>query len=244
MGIRLCLTAALSLAANAVLGLDTVEEALRLAVPEQLMDFANLEVAGRKNVAPGPDGGLMLQITPEQGRVAGGERAELTVDFPFEPGETVIYKWRFRLPVDFATDAPENRFIIMGQWHDQPDTRLGETWEAFPSRSPPIALYLGGIGDDIGFVFDYGATDGNARRSKSEPVFFERGRWHDVEAIINWSRHGAGSAILLLNGSTVARMSGANMNNNAPHYLKLGLYRHPDIEGPSAITIKDVRISK
>ncbi|MEM8591862.1 MAG: heparin lyase I family protein [Pseudomonadota bacterium] len=244
MFLRISPAFALALAASATCALETAEEALRLALPDALMDVAALEVAGKANVAKGQDGGHTLRITDEQGHVAGGVRAELTVDYPFSAGDTVTYRWRFRLPADFATDAPRNRFMIAGQWHDQPDARLGESWANFPSRPPPIALYLGGMGDDVGFVLTYGATDGAERQHQSAQVLFKRGEWHNIEAIIAWSRGDAGSAILRLNGAVVARMTGPNMNNDAPHYLKLGLYRHPDVEGPSAISIQDVRITK
>ena len=244
MRLKSLLAAALVLLPGALHAFETAEDALRLALPEALIEFATLEVAGRENVLPGPQGGLTLRITEDQPKVNGGARAELSVDYPFKPGDTLSYSWRFRIPEDFASDAPENRFVIAGQWHDQPDTELGESWEDFPRRSPPIAIYLGELNGEVGFVLSHGSTDGKSPRSQSDPIFFERGEWQKIEAEITWSRTQSGAMTLRLNGDTVACMTGPNMNNNAPHYLKLGLYRHPDIQGPASISIKDVNITK
>jgi len=56
---------------------------------------------------------LIQRVLPDEPKVNGGNRTEITVEFPFSFG---------------------------GQWHNQPDTNNGETWGDVPSRNPPISI--------------------------------------------------------------------------------------------------------
>jgi hypothetical protein len=213
---------------------------LAKAMAPELLPMAGFEVASRESIRRPADGeGVSLGIIPGQRRVNSGTRAEIAVDYPFVEGDTVRYAWRFRLPTGTASDAPKNRWWLMGQWHVQPDKRSGETtWEARHALSPPVMLGYGVLDGQDALVLSYGV--------EAKPVLpmipFARGVWHRIEAEITWSRGAAGRATILLNGTQVAVASGPNMQNAYQHYLKIGQYRHPEIAGESWIDLAGLEI--
>ena len=170
----------------------------------------------------------------------------VSVDFPFVQGDTVRYAWQFMLPKDFISDAPRNRWWLIGQWHDQPNKKLGETWKDFPSSSPPVALEIAELNGHLGVALVYGQTGAQQHQRHYGPLALERGKWHSITARIHWSRGTDGNASVYLDGSTKATMvaEGPNMNNDFQHYLKLGMYRHPDIPTDNWIFINRVEIAK
>jgi len=110
------------------------------------------------------------------------------VNFPFHEGDAVRYAvWRSMVPKGFASDAPKNRWWIIGQWHDQPNPARSETWEGFPSRSPPVLLALGELEGKLGIAVAYGPD----QSQKHGPVSLEPGRWAQSSAVnIHWSDQG------------------------------------------------------
>jgi hypothetical protein len=74
----------------------------------------------------------------------------------------------------------------------------------------------------------------------------ERGKWHSITVVIHWSRGSAGKASVFLDDLTkpAGLAEGPNMHNDFQHYLKLGMYRHPDINTDNWIYIDGVQISK
>jgi len=220
---------------------------LKTIMPESLVQMANLDVATRDSVAvvgKGESQYLGLRLLPGQPKLHGGIRAEVSVDFPFSEGDRVNYRWRFMIPDDFVSDAPENRWWVIGQWHDQPNLTIGESWENFASRSPPISLALGEIDDQLGIVLTYGLTTTGNIQQLSEPKFIEKGIWHTIETQIDWTRGTTGQVKVFLDGSADPNFvgEGPNMNNAYQHYLKFGMYRHPKIDSDNWIYIDDLTI--
>jgi Polysaccharide lyase len=222
---------------------------LGAVMPDFLLEYAHLDVASLKGVALNGEGQnkhLGLHIFPGQSKLHGGIRAEICVDYPFVQGETVRYSWRFMLPKDFISDAPKNRWWLIGQWHDQPNKKLGETWEAFPSFSPPVLLGLGELEGKPAITLSYGPTNSEVKQRVVGPVFLERGKWHSIIFVIRWSQGPEGKASMFLDDLSNPAMSaeGPNMNNDYRPYLKLGMYRHPDISTDNWIYVDDLEISK
>ena len=222
---------------------------LRTMMPDSLLEYAHLDVASVKSVAiigEGQTKHLGLHVFPGQSKVHGGIRAEISVDYPFQQGETIRYSWRFMLPKDFVSDAPKNRWWVIGQWHDQPNKKLGETWEGFPSLSPPVLLGLGELEGRPAIGLTYGPTNDNRKSRAVGPVFLERGKWHAITFVMRWSRGPDGRASVFLDdlSKPVMTAEGPNMNNDYQHYLKLGMYRHPDIATDNWIYVDDLEISK
>ncbi len=204
-----------------------------------------MDVPAIENIAilgEGEDEHLGLHLIPGQKKRGGGVRAEVSVGIPYEEGDTVRYEWQFMVPEDFQSDAPLNRWCLIGQWHDQPDTRRGETWEGFPSRSPPVLVGLGELQGRLGIGIEYGPT----HSQKHGPIFIERGKWHYIAVVIHWSQKADGSATVFFDDMTrpVKTLQGPNMHNGFQHYFKFGMYRHPEIATDNWIHLKDFQARK
>lgn len=72
----------------------------------------------------------------------------------------------------------------------------------------------------------------------------QRGVWHALETVIKWSQGADGRIAVFLDGSKepVLTAMGPNMHNGYHHYLKLGMYRHPEIATENRLGIRDVSI--
>ena len=71
---------------------------LRCVMPESLLEFAHVEVPAIENITIVGEGAgqhLGLHLLPGQKKKNGGIRAEINVNYPFQPGDTGRYAWRF-----------------------------------------------------------------------------------------------------------------------------------------------------
>lgn len=218
---------------------------LAAVLPPDLIRYGGVEVPSQENIRILSDAAgryLEFRLVPGQAKKNNGIRAEISVNFPYQVGDVVRYRWKMRLPEEFQADDPQNRWWVMGQWHDQPDQNLGETWSGFPGRSPPVS-------------FNYGRREGKdflsllvgSPRMKSAGLIpVTRGRWHSIEVVIKWSQGSDGRVAVWVDGSKerIVRATGPNMHNGYHHYLKLGMYRHPEIATENRLGIRDVSIEK
>lgn len=218
---------------------------LAAVLPPELIRYAAIEVPSQENIHIRSDSTgryLEFRLVPGQAKKNNGIRAEISVDFPYNVGDIVRYKWKMRLPENFKADEPQNRWWVMGQWHDQPDQTRGETWQGFPGRSPPVS-------------FNYGRRDGKdflsllvgSPRMKSVGLIpISRGSWHSLDVVIKCSQGADGRVAVFFDGSKAPVLvgTGPNMHNAFQHYLKLGMYRHPEIATENHLDIRDVHIEK
>ncbi len=216
---------------------------LGAVLPPDLMRYAGIEVPSRDNIQILSDAGgryLEFRLIPGQARKNNGIRAEISVDYPYKVGDVVRYRWKMRLPEDFKADDAQNRWWVMGQWHDQPDRTKGETWQGFPAHSPPVS-------------FNYGRRDGKdylsflagPPRMKSVGLIpITRGTWHSLDVVIQWSPDVNGRLAVFVDDARAPAITwpGPNMHNSYQHYLKLGMYRHPEIATENRLAIRDVSI--
>ncbi len=218
---------------------------LKLILPTALLPFSHIEIPGLENIRGDHDRDgayLALRNFYKQKLKSNGVRAEVAVDFPYNKGDVVTYSWKFMIAKDFKSDAPQNRWWVLADWHDQPDRTKGENWDNFPARSAPIILGYGQINGQDFLSFGYGS-----------PTFkniglmpFSRGVWNRVKVKIAWSRGKEGSAEVFMNDPSrpTLRAQGPNMHNDFQHYLKIGSYRHPDIRSDIWVNIADINIVK
>ncbi|MCR4322641.1 MAG: polysaccharide lyase [Candidatus Azambacteria bacterium] len=211
---------------------------------EKLLEYAHIEVPSAENIKIESENNkqyLALRVYQGQELKSGGVRAEVSVDYPYKEGEAVRYSWQVRIPENFQSDAPKNRWWLMGQWHDQPDPRKGETWEMFPRNSPLVAVgYAMVDGQDVfGLIHEHGQKD-------FITTSVTRGVWHTIAIEIVWSQGDDGRVRMFFDDIThpVAEYTGKNMLNAYQHYLKVGLYRHNEITADSTIHIRDISITK
>ena len=219
---------------------------LSSVVPEALLEYSHLEIAAREAVRINDEAGkqsLELSLSPEHGCKNRGNRAEVSVDFPFTQGETVRYEWQFMLPNEFPSDAPRNRWWLIAQWHDQPDRVHGETWDDHPERSPSVALSIGEDNETKELVLALNYGTGTVRNFG--PVPLKRGVWHNVAVMVTWSTTDTGRVAMYLDDMDKALLTaeGANLHNRFQHYLKLGMYRHPEIMSRNSIHIRQLSIA-
>ena len=218
---------------------------LAAVLPSELIRYAAIEVPAQENIhARSDDAGRYLEfrLVPGQARKNNGIRAEIAVDFPFKVGDVVRYQWKMCLPDDFKGDEPQNRWWVMGQWHDQPDRSKGETWTNFPGRSPPVSFIYGRReGKDV-----LSLQVGSPKAKSFGTLPIARGAWHSLDVVIRWSQGADGNVAVFFDGSQTPTITatGPNMHNGFQHYLKLGMYRHPQIATENHLDIRDVRIEK
>jgi hypothetical protein len=216
------------------------ETYLRAVMAPELFTYANIDAPSLENLAVMPTGGLEVRLFPGQPLVHNGVRAQISVDYPFQPGETVRYDWQMRFPADFQPD-PQNRWWIIAEWHDQPDTRQGEIWESFPVRSAII-------------MFTYAFLDGQptlgVHYGPGQPLIgtipIRLGEWMRLRAVIGWSQGADGWMEVYQEDETTPlyRASGPNMYNAYPHYFLVGLYRHREIAVPSSLQVRGIAIER
>ena len=217
---------------------------LRSAVNDALLPYATIEIPALENLRPGKDergAYLGLRTYHRQPLKSGGVRAEISVDFPFQEGDTVRYAWRMKLPADFRGDAPANRWWLIAQWHDQPNRDRGETWDTYPHHRPSIGLGYGQIDGQDQLSLLYGAPD----PAPVGLIPIRRGVWHELAVEIAWSRGATGRVRVFVDDmkTPVREARGRNMYNDFQQYLKLGQYRHPDIRGDSTLLVAGITAS-
>ena len=209
---------------------------------DDLASYGRLEVPAIDNLGIISDGDgehLELRMFPNQAVVNKGNRAELSVDLPHEIGDTLVYEWRMRIPTDSEID-PQNRWWLLGQWHDQPDVRIGEEWNGFPERSPSIGFGYGHLNGQDVVSMSYGAPE--QRAISHTPL--SRDVWHNMRVVIHWSLGEDGWAQMFMDNMEVpfAEAAGRNMYNSYQHYWKLGMYRDRGIQVSSRIQLDDIHV--
>lgn len=225
---------------------STEEDYLRAAIDPALFEYTDIEAPTLDNVriVKASDGqpALELRLYPGQPLTNNGIRTEVSIDYPFVEGETVIYEWQVRLVSPFPADELK-RWWVMGQWHDQPDRTRGETWDGFPVNSPPILFGFGEQEGKPAFGVFYGMPHVMIDSFEVQPD-----TWVRIQARITWSRSSKGAARVEIDGlkqsakPVVISGKGANMLNGFQHYFKIGMYRHREIMLENRMQIRGVKI--
>ncbi len=216
------------------------EEILSLLIEDsEVRAFAGIEIPSGRNVTLYDDF-LSLHLFDGQDLLFNGVRSEVTVNFPFAEHDTVVYEWDILIPPDFQHDSPENRWWNMGQWHDQPDLTLGETWADLPARSPVMSLHLKFYDGSFYFAPRYMHVE----PPFEDLVLITPGEWMKLKFEICWSLGDDGYMKLWVDDSREPDIfyTGPNMHNGYQHYLKVGMYRHPDIVTDNTISLRNLDI--
>ena len=179
-----------------------------------------------------------------------GNRAEIFHDNGDRAGSEVWTAWSFMIPRDFTdTEWQPKLWQCLGQWHDQPDTALGETWDDFPGRSPSIAVYYTSRNGVSAIEVWYGTYGKDEPQKVVASAPIAKGKWQDMMFHIRWSQGKDGFMEPFLNGQPLINPQGAdhqargpNMWNAASHYLKIGLYRGSLFTTTNSVLFDEVRI--
>ncbi len=216
------------------------EEILSILIEDaDVREFAGIEMPSGRNFTL-HDGFLSLHLFAGQDMLFNGVRSEVTVNFPFTEHDTVVYEWEVMLPPGFEHDFPENRWWNMGQWHDQPDLTLDETWADLPARSPVMSLHLKYYDENFYFAPRYMHVE----PPFEDLVLITPGEWMKLRFEIRWSQGDDGYMKLFIDDQREPHIFyiGPNMHNGYQHYLKLGMYRHPDIATDNTISLRSLNI--
>ncbi|ASA56343.1 hypothetical protein BSQ33_11970 [Vibrio gazogenes] len=185
------------------------------------------------------DDGIQFILTGNNSYIFNGERSEVSVQSPYDVGDTVRYQFSFKL-----LDSPvfsqgwDGVWVIVAQWHDQPDPRKGETWSNYKSGPPPLSYHLE-YDDQLYLVLH---TDNHDERIPVRPeqqiscrtqvhwLYQTDGRvsgWCDVDGV----RH-------------PFDFTDDIMINDYYHYFKFGLYRDKNIDELMGIEYKSLTINE
>lgn len=103
-----------------------------------------------------------------------------------------------------------------------------------------MLLGIRALNDRLAISMAYGPDQSQNRG----PLFIEPGKCHSVAVEIRWSQNADGRATLFLDAMTqpAGVLDGPNMHNDFQHFLKFGMYRHPEIATDNWIYIDDLTI--
>ncbi len=216
------------------------EEILSVLISDtDVRAYARIEIPAQRNVTVFDDY-ISLNLFGVQDLLHNGIRSEVTVDYPFSEHDTVIYEWEVMIPLGFLHDAPDNRWWDMGQWHDQPDLTLGETWADLPGRSPSVSLHLKFYDGKYYFAPRYMSVEPPV----DELIEIEPGVWIKLKFKIRWSQEDDGYLKIWIDDEEIPHIhyTGPNMHNGYQHYLKVGMYRHLDIATDNTVNLRSLHI--
>lgn len=211
-----------------------------------LLPWMSIEAAECRSITlePEPDN-VAFNLDAQTKKIHNGVRAEVIVNYPFVEGDEVTYTFDIKLPQDFHGDAPQNRWWIIAQWHDQPDPRLHESWENFPKRSPPVSIYVEEQNGKLGIGLEVRDKEQNGQRQKSW-FPFPLGEWLTINTTMQWSTSQDGWVDFSVadHPEFNRKIVGGNMHNSFGHYLKIGQYRHPDIQQSNTVYLRNLSIRR
>ena len=200
--------------------------------------------------------------------VNSGARAELTFDPNIEEGDVIFWEYSIYIPANYQDvnlydNSNKVNWQVMGQWHDQPDECIGQTWNILPSQSPPIGIYYNylnnsdpsyesimneGLQNNIfGFDSSWNHTSVLSLVYNNETIAIKeisKGQWIHLKFHTKWSTGDDGFIQGWINETpfTNGQVYGRNMWNRASHYFKFGLYRNPTIPYTNFIYYDDIEI--
>ncbi len=154
-------------------------------------------------------------------------RSELQLKGTAPSNTEVYYSWDIK--IDGAYQESDD-WQIIGQFHDQPDPAIGETWSDYPAHSPPLAFKYRN-GSLIISVYSWEIN--GVMELVSTPL--TKDAWHKIITRVYWSTENDGFVETWLDGNLiegpdeVTRYTARNLFNNAGNYLKIGLYRSKSI---------------
>lgn len=165
-------------------------------------------------------------------------RSEIKLKSTAHEGKEIYYSWYFKIDTSYVES---DGFQIIGQFHDQPDPAIGESWNTYPAHSPPLSYnYING--EFIIAVYSFEIS--HVSHIVAMPI--DKGVWHRIKSRIYWSTTEQGFMEFWLDGkqieeSGVSRYTARNCFNKAGNYLNIGLYRSNDIDGLGIVYFDNIK---
>jgi hypothetical protein len=153
----------------------------------------------------------------------------------------VYYSWRLRLEKGYPSIK---RWQLFAQWHDQPDREKDVTWATKPKTYPPVSLRC----ENLNLYLQVNRPHIN-RWYMGPKVSIQPGRWVRIFFHIHWSMENDGFIEAWINDQPLTPYNGTDHKlyvptqyNSTGNYLKIGNYRHGEIEGQTSVDVDDIRI--
>lgn len=174
-------------------------------------------------------------INKDQKKLFNGIRSEISVNYPYNVGDQVEYKFEIKIPEDFKSDKEKIRWWTFAQWHDQPNPNLGETWSNFEGSPPPVSLFTEDRNNQFGIGINY----------LNDRIWLpvKKGVWIKLSFSFVWSNKEDGSLVVNISNMYTHKFYGTNMLNEYYHYLKIGMYRHPKINTENRLSYRNLSIN-
>lgn len=204
----------------------------------ELVQYTGIEVGDTNAYTILPDNGVKFSLGVGSPLVNNGTRAEFSVNLPFEEGDSTICEYLLEVE---STTVLSDSWHILGQWHDQPNFDLGESWDTHPANNPPISLHL--VKDSNGNPALKVHNTLNRKSSTSKVLTIEFDKTYRITFETVWSQdYFKAVNVTKIDEVVVDRTVRKNMLNAYHNYFKLGQYRDAADEAlPSHINFKLLR---
>lgn len=200
--------------------------------------YSDIHVESQKQAMNIGDDGVTINLRDNNSYIYHGERSEIGVGTRYKVGDTVKYDFEFSLldSSGYYQDW-DGIWVIVAQWHDQPNREKGETWANFPKNPPPLSYHLR-YDDGLKLVL----------HSKSQDQVFDVKPGSDVKCTntIHWlyDRNGTVHGSCTIDGTVHSfNFSDQIMLNDYFHYFKFGMYRDKKIDAEMGIELKSLTIT-
>lgn len=207
-----------------------------------LYQYSEFEISNHESIVKHNDDTKYLEfkLFRNQDKVNGGIRSEVSIDYPFQSGNTIEYSYEFLMPEGkFLSDSKNRWWIVGSQFHDQPNRRKNEKWGNFPKHSPSINFSYGFSDNQHLLHLMYGLKNQHVGT-----LNIKENQWYNIKMAIKWSTKADGKIDVFINNSPKPSISatGANMYNDYQHYWKIGMYRHSNIKTNASLFIRNIQI--
>lgn len=162
-----------------------------------------------------------FHLSPRDGHINEGRRAELRDPSIYPAGSRILYRFHF-----FVTKESQGatKRLVLAQWHDWKD-------QAGQVKRPPLSMRL--VGNKLVFPLFNDAIyaknpDGFGKNLAEVAISYDR--WIPVEIAVSWKANAEGSVNIKMNGKNIASYRGpiGYLSEAYVPYMKLGLYTtHP-----------------
>lgn len=197
-------------------------------------------------------------------------RSEFDKDFEDNYWSDVWYSWDVYIPNNYKDVTLKNEidwisnWQIIWQWHNKPDESIWEVWDELTEQSPPISIeynYLS-LGDPEykKLVVSWRIFELNGYTSWLDKtsilwltywippetiaiVPIKKWEWINLVFNIKWSKDNFWFIELLVNDESVTKgkFYWANMYNKISNYLKIWIYRNPNIKSSNSVYFSQVK---
>ena len=174
--------------------------------------------------------------------VKGGTRSEVViVEDNNLKHRDAYYSWWLQLDKGYPAIK---KWQLFAQWHDQPDQENGMTWSTKPDTFPPISLRC----QNLNLYLQVNKPHVN-QWYVGPMIPIQPGSWVKLFFHIHWSAEDDGfiepwmadQPLTPYNG-TDHRLYVSTLYNSTGNFLKIGNYRHNQIEGATSVDVDDIRI--